>query len=76
MPPSTTPQNSQPSAAAAAAVGGPMQLHPSSSIPHGHVPAYLPGSASLVEELDQGVMIVLRDGRHLLGVRKREANER
>ncbi len=37
-------------------------------IPFGHVPAYLPGSSSLVEELDQRIMIVLRDGRHLVGV--------
>lgn len=37
-------------------------------IPYGHVPAYLPGSSSLVEELDQRIMIVLRDGRHLVGV--------
>jgi hypothetical protein len=41
---------------------------PSSGIPYGHVPAYLPGSASLVEELDQPLMVVLRDGRHLVGV--------
>ncbi len=37
-------------------------------IPYGHVPAYLPGSSSLVEELDTRIMIVLRDGRHLVGV--------
>jgi small nuclear ribonucleoprotein (snRNP)-like protein len=52
----------------------PTQLHPSSSIPHGHVPAYLPGSASLVEELDQQLLIVLRDGKHIVGVSMR--NER
>ena len=46
----------------------PMQLHEMSRVPHGHVPAYLPGSASLVEELDQRVLIVLRDGKHLVGV--------
>jgi hypothetical protein len=45
-----------------------MQLHETSRIPHGHVPAYLPGSASLVEELDQRVLLVLRDGKHLIGV--------
>lgn len=39
-----------------------------SGVPYGHVPAYLPGSASLVEELDKQLMIVLRDGRHLVGV--------
>lgn len=46
-----------------------MQLHEGSGVPHGHVPAFLPGSASLVEELDQDVMIVLRDGKHIIGVR-------
>jgi len=40
---------------------------PSSGIPYGYVPAFLPGSASLVEELDQRLLIVLRDGRHLVG---------
>ncbi len=46
----------------------PVQLHSDSGVPHGHVPAYLPGSASLVEELDQPVLVVLRDGKHLVGV--------
>ena len=46
----------------------PVDAHKGSGIPHGHVPAYLPGSASLVEELDQKVMIVLRDGKHIVGV--------
>ena len=41
----------------------------SSGLPYGYVPAYLPGSASLVEQLDQELLIVLRDGRHLVGVR-------
>jgi hypothetical protein len=50
-------------------VASPIALAPSSGIPYGHVPAYLPGSASLVEELDQRIMLVLRDGRHLVGVR-------
>jgi hypothetical protein len=44
-------------------------INATSGIPYGHVPAYLPGSASLVEELDKEVMVVLRDGRHLIGVR-------
>lgn len=39
-----------------------------SGVPYGHVPGYLPGSSSLVEELDKRVLIVLRDGRHLVGV--------
>ena len=42
---------------------------PTSGLPYGYVPAYLPGSASLVEQLDQELLIVLRDGRHLVGVR-------
>jgi U6 snRNA-associated Sm-like protein LSm1 len=42
---------------------------PASGIPYGHVPSYLPGSASLVEQLDQRLLVVLRDGRHLIGVR-------
>jgi U6 snRNA-associated Sm-like protein LSm1 len=31
------------------------------------VQSYLPGSASLVEDLDKRVMVVLRDGRTLIG---------
>ena len=48
--------------------GGPATVAPTSGVPYGHVPGYLPGSSSLVEELDQRVLIVLRDGRHLVGV--------
>ena len=48
--------------------GTPVRVHQTSGIPHGHVPAYLPGSASLVEELDQRVLLILRDGKHLVGV--------
>ena len=44
-------------------------LAPSSGIPYGHVPAYLPGAASLVEQLDETILVVLRDGRHIVGVR-------
>jgi U6 snRNA-associated Sm-like protein LSm1 len=29
---------------------------------------YYPGVASLVEELDKRILLVLRDGRHLVGV--------
>jgi hypothetical protein len=47
---------------------GPSPVHQGSGVPFGHVPAYLPGSASLVEELDQRLLIVLRDGKHLIGV--------
>jgi hypothetical protein len=46
----------------------PMQVHASSGVPFGHVPAYLPGAASLVEELDQRILLVLRDGKHIIGV--------
>jgi hypothetical protein len=47
---------------------GPVGIAPTSGIPYGHVPAYLPGSSSLVEELDKRILIVLRDGRHIVGV--------
>jgi hypothetical protein len=46
----------------------PIQVHASSGVPFGHVPAYLPGSSSLVEELDQRILLVLRDGKHIIGV--------
>jgi U6 snRNA-associated Sm-like protein LSm1 len=29
---------------------------------------YLPGAASLLDQLDRRVLIILRDGRHLVGV--------
>uniref|UniRef100_A0A7S2MNL0 U6 snRNA-associated Sm-like protein LSm1 n=1 Tax=Helicotheca tamesis TaxID=374047 RepID=A0A7S2MNL0_9STRA len=38
------------------------------AVPYGHLPSFLPGSSSLVEQLDRRVLIVLRDGRHLVGV--------
>ena len=41
---------------------------PPSGIPFGYLPAFLPGSASLVEQLDRKILIVLRDGRHLVGI--------
>jgi len=40
---------------------------PSSGVPYGFLPPFLPGSASLVEQLDRRMMVVLRDGRHLIG---------
>jgi hypothetical protein len=46
-----------------------LAINESSGVPFGHIPAYLPGSSSLVEELDKRVLIVLRDGKHLIGVR-------
>jgi len=39
-------------------------------VPYGHLPSFLPGSASLVEQLDRKLMIILRDGRQLVGVLK------
>ena len=48
--------------------GEAQKVSANSGVPFGHVPSYLPGSSSLVEELDQRIMIVLRDGRHLVGV--------
>lgn len=51
--------------------GGPAVIAPTSGVPYGHVPGYLPGSSSLVEELDKRILIVLRDGRHLVGVSTR-----
>jgi hypothetical protein len=45
-----------------------VSIAPSTGIPFGHVPAYLAGSSSLVEELETRVLVVLRDGRHLVGV--------
>ena len=47
---------------------GPVSVAPNSGIPYGHVPAFLPGSSSLVEDLDQRILVVLRDGRHIVGV--------
>lgn len=38
------------------------------TVPHGFLPAFLPGSSSLVEQIDRKLLIVLRDGRHLIGV--------
>ena len=46
----------------------PMTVHAHSGVPFGHVPAYLPGASSLVEELDQRILLVLRDGKHIIGV--------
>ena len=46
---------------------GPSSSLPSSGVPYGFLPPFLPGSASLVEQLDRRLMVVLRDGRHLIG---------
>ncbi|KAG7351028.1 LSM domain containing protein [Nitzschia inconspicua] len=45
-----------------------VSIAPTTGIPFGHIPAYLPGSSSLVEELNTRIMVVLRDGRHLVGI--------
>lgn len=31
------------------------------------LPSYLPGAASLIEQLETRILVVLRDGRHLVG---------
>ena len=36
-------------------------------VPYGFLPAYLPGAASMVEQLDRRLLVILRDGRHLVG---------
>jgi len=40
---------------------------PATAVPYGHLPPFLPGASSLVEQLDQQMLVVLRDGRHLVG---------
>jgi len=47
---------------------GPVSIAPTTGVPYGHVPGYLPGSSSLVEELEKRILIVLRDGRHVVGI--------
>ena len=37
------------------------------AVPYGYLPAYLPGAASLVEQLNKRILCILRDGRHLVG---------
>ncbi len=34
-------------------------------VPFGTVPGFLPGAASLVEQLDKRLLVILRDSRHL-----------
>lgn len=46
---------------------GPPTGRGAQAAPFGCLPPFLPGSASLVEQLDQRLMVVLRDGRHLVG---------
>ncbi|KAG7354115.1 LSM domain containing protein [Nitzschia inconspicua] len=64
-PPSTPQQGSR----GAGRVGNNVvSIAPTTGIPFGHIPAYLPGSSSLVEELNTRIMVILRDGRHLVGI--------
>jgi hypothetical protein len=39
-----------------------------SSVPHGFLPSFLAGAPSLVEHLDKRLLVVLRDGKHIIGV--------
>lgn len=32
------------------------------------IPGFLPGSSSLLEQLDKRLLLILRDGRHIIGV--------
>ena len=32
-----------------------------------NIPGFLPGASSLVEQLDRRILLILRDGRHLVG---------
>ena len=41
---------------------------PFNDFPYGYLPAYLPGAASMVEQLDRRLLVILRDGRHLVGI--------
>jgi len=45
-----------------------IQPPPLQSAPYGHLPSFLPGASSLIEQLDKRLLVVLRDGRHLIGV--------
>ena len=41
---------------------------PANAVPYGFLPAYLPGASSMVEQLDRKLLVILRDGRHLVGI--------
>jgi len=36
-------------------------------VPYNTVPGFLPGAASLIEQVDAKLLIILRDGTHLVG---------
>lgn len=57
-----------PSSRNAPSNNGPPLLHPATAVPYGYLPAYLPGAASTVEQLDRRLLVILRDGRHLVGI--------
>lgn len=44
------------------------EIRPVNEVPYGYLPAFLPGAASMVEQLDRKLLVILRDGRHLVGV--------
>jgi len=47
---------------------GPPMPRPATAVPYGYLPAYLPGASSMVEQLDRKCLVILRDGRHLVGI--------
>jgi len=47
---------------------GPPMPRPVTAVPYGYLPAYLPGASSMVEQLDRKLLVILRDGRHLIGI--------
>ena len=48
--------------------GGVTKINPGSGIPYSQVPAYLLGSESLIQQLDQHVLVLLRVGKNLIRV--------
>lgn len=45
----------------------PLQVDAATALAKSVEDEYLPGAASLIEQLDKRILIVLRDGRHLVG---------
>jgi U6 snRNA-associated Sm-like protein LSm1 len=43
-------------------------IRPVNEVPYGYLPAFLPGASSMVEQLDRKLLVILRDGRHLVGI--------
>ena len=46
----------------------PHPIRPVNEVPYGYLPAFLPGASSMVEQLDRKLLVILRDGRHLVGI--------